>query len=378
MIKIRILTGMTAASAAALAIPSLAGCAAADDGAPQDDVGTGAENNTASIAGSGNIALHSYSLNYTSTSHGDEFIRVGEKMTVAVAFSDVLDKIAYQFDPAQAPLRAALTADPTKVKITLSVTYTKFDESKVPASLAMSWGPGAGGALVGTSPDFVIPGGVKLMSVEINAAYEKAGIPTTTDVIHGQGIPNDFVVFGAFLPNKLALFDNLGADRRTRVIEGGAIIKGSHATLAYTDWRLDTVTNKVGMDLRVGQRTSASRFGTSIVDALGSLEYEVTAAVSTDGGATYNPVTLSKVMRPSVFARTDGYRYAMQTELGIPANAGPSLKVAFHVKAFLQVPNYAPGEIFNARYAPGQRVLLTDMWDNNNGQNYALPIADHD
>jgi hypothetical protein len=65
----------------------------------------------------------------------------------------------------------------------------------------------------------------------------------------------------------------------------------------------------------------------------------------------------------------------METELGIPANAGPNMKVAFHVKAFLQVPNYFPGEIQNARYAPGQRILLRDVWDNNGGGDYALPIA---
>lgn len=377
MIKVRILTGMTAASAAALAIPSIAGCSA--DDATQDGVATGAEqHNTESIAGSGNLALHSYALNYTSTTGGDEFIRVGEKMTVAVAFNDVLDKIAYQYDPSQAALRAALTADPSKVALTLKVTYTHFDESKVPADFAMTWAPGAGGALVGKSPEFVIPKGSKLMSVELTAAYDKAGVATKTEIIHGQGIPNEFVVFGAFLPNKLALFDTMGADRRTRVVEGGAIIKGSHAVLSYTDWRLDTVTNKVGMDLRVGKRNSNSRFGTTVVDAVGTVEYEVSAAVSTDGGATYNPVNLTKVMRPSVFSRNEGWRYSMESELGIPANAGPNMKVAFHIKAWLQVPTYYPGEVFEARYQSGQRVLLKDMWDNNDGHDYALPIAGND
>jgi hypothetical protein len=376
MIKVRILTGMTAATAAVLAIPSLTGCSAE---AANQDVGTGAEsNNTESIAGSGNIALHSYSLNYTSTSHGDEFLRVGEKMTVAVAFNDVLDKIAYQYDASHAALRTALSADPSKLKLTLKLTYTKFDEGKATNDLAMTWAPGAGGALVATSAEFVIPAGSKVMSVELTAAYDKAGVPTKTEIIHGQGIPNEFVVFGAFLPNKLALFDTVGADRRTRVVEGGAIITGSNATLSYTDWRLDTVSDKVSMDLRIGQRNSASRFGTSIVDALGTLDYEVTAAVSTDGGATYTPVGLSKQAHSAVFDRNDGYRYAMETNLGIPQNAGPNLKVAFHIRAFLQVPNYSQGEIMNARYSPGQRVLMRDVWDNNGGQDFALPIASNE
>lgn len=372
MIKVRILQGVTAAGAAALALPSLAGCTA--DATP-DPVGSDSANNTESVAGSGNLALHSYSLHYSSTSGGDEFLRVGEKMTALVAWNDVLDKLAYQFDPAQAALRAALSADPTKVKLTLKLTYTKFDESKVPVSHTMKWAPGAGGVLVGTSPEFVIPSGAKLLSVEVVADYDKSGTPASTEIIKGQGIPSDFVVFGAFVPNKLALFDTMGAERRTRIVEGGGVVRGAHALLSYTDWRLDTVTEKVGLDLRVGQKTSGSRFGPVVIDALGSLDYEVTAAVSTDGGATYNPVSFSKVMHPAVLSRNEGWRYTLEADLGIPADAAGAVKVAFHVKAFLQVPNYAPGEIQNARYAPGSRILLKEVWDNNDGKDYSLPVS---
>jgi hypothetical protein len=372
MIKVRILQGVTAAGAAALALPSLAGCSA---DATQDTTSTDSANNTASIAGSGNLALHSYSLHYTSTSGGDEFLRVGEKMTVAVAWSDVLDKIAYQFDPAQAALRAALSADASKVKLTLKLTYTKFDESKMPSSLTMTWAPGAGGVLVGTSPEFVIPSGAKLLSVEAVADYDKNGTPASTEIIKSQGIPSDFVVFGAFVPNKLALFDTMGAERRTRIVEGGGVVRGAHALLSYTDWRLDTVTEKVGMDLRIGQKTSGSRFGPVVIDALGALDYEVTAAISTDGGATYQPTTFSKVMHPSVLSRNEGWRYSLEADLGIPADAAGAVKIAFHVKAFLQVPNYAPGEIQNARYAPGARILLKDVWDNNDGKDYSLAVS---
>lgn len=372
MIKVRILQGLTAAGAAALALPSLAGCTS---DATEDPIGNDSANNTESIAGSGNLALHSYSLHYTSTSGGDEFLRVGEKMTVAVGWNDVLDKLAYQFDPAQAALRAALSADPNKVKLTLKLTYTKFDESKTPSSLTMKWAPGPGGVLAGTSPEFVIPTGAKLLSVEVVADYDKNGTPASTEVIKSQGIPNEFVVFGAFAPNKLALFDTFGAERRTRIVEGGGIVRGAHATLSYTDWRLDTVTDKAGIDLRVGQKTSASRFGPVVVDALGALDYEVTAVVSTDGGATYNPVNFSKVMHPAVLARSEGWRYALEANLGIPAEAAGAVKVAFHVKAFLQVPNFAPGEIKNARYASGARILLKDVWDNNDGKDYSLLVS---
>jgi hypothetical protein len=102
----------------------------------------------------------------------------------------------------------------------------------------------------------------------------------------------------------------------------------------------------------------------------------VTASVSTDGGATYAPVAFKKVVNPAVLARPDALRYAHEADLGIPANAGENLKVAFHVQAFLQVPDFMPGEIQNARYAPKQRVLLKDVWDNNDGKDYTLPLAD--
>jgi len=365
MIKVRVLHGFAAAGAAALALPSALGCSA-----PSEEVGSGTENFTEISPGSGSLALHSYRVDYASTSGGDEFVRVGEKMTVAVSLNDVLDKIA------DAPaLRAAALADPSKVKLTLKVTYTKADESKSAApDLAFGAWAAANGGFVGTSPAFVIPNGTKLMAVEVVAAYDKAGIPSTTEVVKARGIANEFVVFGAFAPNKLALFDSAGADRRVRVVEGGAIMKGSHAVISYTDWRLDTVSDKGSMDLRIGQKNSGSRFGPVVVDALGSLEYEVSAAISTDGGATYNPVSLKKVERPAVLSRSEGLRYALETEIPIAADAGPSLKVAFHVQAFLQVPNFSNGEIQNARYAPNQRVLLRDTWDNNDGHDYALPI----
>lgn len=59
MIQVRILTGVTAAGAAAVALPALAGCTAnADD---SQDVGASTADNTESVAGSGVIALHGWS-----------------------------------------------------------------------------------------------------------------------------------------------------------------------------------------------------------------------------------------------------------------------------------------------------------------------------
>jgi hypothetical protein len=49
--------------------------------------------------------------------------------------------------------------------------------------------------------------------------------------------------------------------------------------------------------------------------------------------------------------------------------------VALHVQAYLQVPSYFAGEVMDAKYGPGERVLLRETWDNAGGENYRLPIA---
>jgi hypothetical protein len=368
MVKVRILTGMTAASAAALAMPSLVGCAAPT----QDEVDTGSDNNTASVAGAGQLVLHGWSLNYQSTSGGDEFVRVGERMKVAVDFNDTVNMVA----GSDQALAQDLRATPSKLEVNLLVTYTRGDGTTSDlAPLPLAWKPGASNQLAGASDEFVVPSGVRSLRIELAAKFPRTGIPQTTNILQSQSIPRELVVFGAYVPNKLALFDTVGGTKRTRVVEGGGIVRGAHATISVTDWRLDTVSDKSSLDLRCGQKTSGSRFGPVQVDALGSLEYEVTAAVSTDGGATYSPVGLAKVGKPPVFSRADGFRYTHETGVDIPQNAGPSVKVAFHVRAFLQVPTFAPGEIQNARYAPGARILLKDVWDNNDGKDYALPIG---
>ena len=110
MIKVRILQGVTAAGAAALALPSLAGCTTRGDARIRSAT-TPRTTPSRSPARATSRCTRTRS-HYTSTSGGDEFLRVGEKMTVAVAWNDVLDKLAYQYDPAQAALRAALSADP--------------------------------------------------------------------------------------------------------------------------------------------------------------------------------------------------------------------------------------------------------------------------
>ncbi len=369
MIKVRLLTGVTAATAAVLSFPALTGCAA--DATTED--GSSTEDNTESLAGSGALTLHAYSLTYGSTSGGDELVRAGEKLKIACSLDDVL-QLLYVGNAGDKEAVEAARKDPSSLKATARIRYTKTDGATYDApAMPLSFAPGAGGVLVGQSQELVVPKGARRMKVEISAEMKLAGVPQTRDLLGPHAIPAAFAIFGAYLPNKLALFDTENGGRRTRIVEGGAVRAGSHLTLSVTDWRLDTIVDKSRLDLRIGQKQNYGRFGATLGDAFGALEYEVSAAVSTDGGKSYQPLGLHKVDRPDVLG--NGPRYTFEEMVDVAAGAGPSVKVAFHVRAILAVPNYASGEIQNARYSPGQRVVLADAWDNNGGQDYTLPIG---
>jgi hypothetical protein len=371
MIKVRITRGMTTGLVALST--SLAACSVANEEGDLVESSEAAitQQTIESIAGTGQFALHGWSLNYQSTSGGDEFIRVTEKMRMKIDYQYFVMLLQGQ----EPTIDAILAGDPQKLSAKVKLTYTKFDDTKQTVELAKATWKTTNGIVTGDSPQFAIPKGVKRVKVEVVAEYVKDGAKKSVLAIGSQGIPNEFTVFGAYLPNKLALFDTVGGTKRTRVVEGNGIVKGSGLTLTLTDWRLDTVVDKSTLDLRYGRQNNYSRFGTNIVDAIGQLEYVVSAAYSTDGGATWQGVDFQKVMKADVFAQTESWRFAFQKFIGIPANA-KGVKVAFHVQAYLQVPNYYPGQVFDARYAPGSRILLKDVWDNNDGKDYSLPIAD--
>lgn len=366
MIKVRVLRGLRSplvgASTIALALPGLAACAGADETTSVDEGSF-----TESLAGSGVLSLYSYRFDYKSTSNGDELVRVGERLKVALDHNSTVNMIAYD----QAT-RTDLLSDPQKLKVEVHIQYTQGDGTTTDAEpVPVTWSPGAAGLTVGNSAEFTVPKGVRRMKVELTASFMKAGIPTTVKILETARINQELAVFGAYLPNKLALFDTNGSERRTRVVEGGAVLKGSQVLLTVSDWRLDTVVDRTSLDLRVGDRESGGRFGPVLVPAFGELQYEVSAVVSTDGGATHVGVDLLKADHPDVLG-PNAYRYALQSEVQIPASAGDTMKVAFHVRAFLKVPD---GGFINGRYAPGSRILLKDTWDNNGGQDYSLPIA---
>jgi hypothetical protein len=371
MIKVRFLTQVTATGAALLSLP-MVGCAASQP----DAVSTGAEAETGITAGAGTLTMHSYDLSYTSTTGGDEFLRVGERLTAAIAFNEAVEML-YVGDAGDEDAITAINRDPTKLKLSLKVLATKFDGTLVDLpALPMTFAPGPGGVVAATSPEFSIPAGVKKIAVDFLAEYPENGAQTKRMLLQTHGVKNDFTVFGAYAPNKLVLFDTMGADKRTRIVEGGSVVAGANLTVAVTDWRLDTVVDRSSLDLRYGRQESYSRFGTGVVDAIGQLTYALSAVISTDGGHTFAPLAFDQIQNADVLGQNlYGWRYAFEKLVQVPANAGPNVQIAFHIQAFLDVPNYYPGQIMDAKYSPGQRVLLKEVWDNNGGANYSLAVT---
>lgn len=358
MIHVRVLRGITVAGTAALSLPTLIGCGPADE-VLGEDPGVDSQEATASLAGTGTVSLTGYYLDYKSTSGGDEFIRVGEKLKVIV---DRATLLSYADVPASA----------TSVSLAAIVRYTHADDSTVDTKeMKLTTSTGAGGVSLGTSPQFTVPKGVKRMQVHLFVDYKDAGESKRVDITSWLGT-RDFTVFGAFLPNKFAFFDAQGTTMRTRLIEGGKAVRGAHLTLSVTDWRLDTVVDRSKFDLHVGEQMSGGRFGPVVVPAFGELQYEVEAAISTDSGATYHYETFNKVTASPVFGIFDYGRFTFEKEIAVPSDAGATIKIAYHIKAFLQVPSYS---VMNPKYAQGARILLREAWDNNGGQDYPVSVG---
>lgn len=313
---------------------------------------------TSAQAGTGVVRLSGFSAAYQSTSGGDEFIRSGERLKAEILFNDVW----WLFPDAE---RRTLT--PANLKVTALATYSnKTGGVASREELPLAWATTAGGSQVGASDETVVPAGSP--SIKIDYRVETpAGAFLLSDRLRMPA--KTFPVFGAFLPNKLVFFDNdASGGARSRIVEFGTLVAGRGALLSYSDWRADRTVDKVRLDTYIGKRTTGSRFGTIIIDANGEVEYEVSVAYAIDG--TWQGAVLGKKAYPAVMqTQADTRRSSYETQLTLPDTAR-ELRLAFHVKAFLKVPTYGPGEIIDPKYGPGERILIAEKWDNADGADY--------
>jgi hypothetical protein len=364
MIKVKILQDVglgLAGAAAALAGTGQLGCATET----ADSAGTTNTAVTDAVsAGTGKISLDYYEFAYASTSGGDEFIRVGEKLTIEASAAMVSEFIASN----SAPSTYAVVAE---------IVYQGLDGSSIgKLSVPMKYAKTSGSF---TSQSFKVAKNAPELKVTLSVTADGK----TYEVGANDYTHNTFAVFGAFLPNKLILFDNDAQGAlRSRVIEGGKVVPGANVTVAYTDWRADGVVDKVSLNTLIGDGQVYSRFGISTVPISGQLTYEITAWYSTDGGTTWTNGVLEARDNPDVLDFPgQGYRTAYEKTFQLP-NGASDLKIGFEVKAVLVADPRGiyivkwydkPGT--NTPYQLGEHVALKDVSDNLGGQNYDFPAG---
>ena len=305
--------------------------------------------------GTGIIRIQNFGLGYSSTSGGDEFIRVGERMTAQLSF----DELIYTF-----PYDERASLSPANVKAVTRLTWRDAaGKTNGTAEVALRWG-GANNK-TGTSDTFVIPANAASFAIDFFITAPSGSFLASERFRTN----NVFPIFGYDLKAKTALFDNTG---RYRVVEGGNLVAGGSALVSMVDWRADAVVNRSSLDTYYGKTRQGSRFGTVIVDARAPIEYEIGVAYTVDGRVWKGAGLLATPNARVLQTQNDTRRTSYEALIGLPQQG--ELRLAFNVRAILVVPNYG-SEVFDARYRPGQRVELANRWENAGGADYRLPVS---
>lgn len=366
MIKVRILkgvqVGLTGATGFAALTGSIGACAAPEDG---DDAATSGESAlTVQDPGTGVFELtwtygtptgYSFALGQSST---DEYVRAGEKMTFAVP--------AYFMWTRLHP-NDAVPSDVTrleKLSATVNAVFMKNGAAYATQSVATTgWRGTQPYELAATTAQLTIAAKAEAVRFELTLA--DADDPAAHATL-GQGDFLEVPVFGGTIPNKTALFDTMGSTMRTRILEGGNPVAGASLAVGYSDWRAATLVDASSIDRQIGTATSYGRFGAFDMPIYGDLVYEVAMAYAVDG--QWQSESLLAVNAKSRLMPPYG-RTAYEGAMALPSGA-QKIEVYFHVKAFV-VADYAKyPNVTSKKYADGDRVLVREKWDNENGKAY--------
>ena len=285
----------------------------------------------------------------------DEYVRARENMSFAIP-AHFLWSHLHPNDPMPADV-ARLKQISAKVKAVYTKNGAAFSSSTVATT---AWTGSETWNLSATTPSFTV--NRRAQGVRFELTIKDAGDPAAT-VTLGADQFLEVPVIGGTLPNKTALFDNYGPTLRERILEGGLAVRGADLAVAYTDWRAATLIDSSSVDRQIGTQTSFSRFGAIQVPIYGELEYEISYGVAIDGvwqdekALTANGK--SRLMPPVG-------RVAYEGNVSIPKTA-QGLQFYFHVKAFLKVDYARYSNITWKKYADGERLLVREKWDNENG-----------
>lgn len=367
MIKVRILrgvqrgvqVGLTGATGLAALTSNLGACAAPAEG---DDAATSNETAlTVQDPGSGVFELawtygtptgYSFALGQSST---DEYVRAGEKMTFAIP--------AY-FMWARLHPNDAVPTDVTrleKLSATVNAVFMKNGAAYASKAVATTgWRGTQPYELAATTAQLTIA--AKADAVRFELTLADADDPSAHAAL-GQSDFLEVPVFGGAIPNKTALFDTMGSQMRTRIVEGGNPVAGASLAIGYTDWRAATLVDASSVDRQIGTATTYGRFGAFDMPIYGDLVYEVAMAYAVDGQwqseSALTADATSRLMPP--FGRT-----AYEGAIAVPSGA-QKLEAYFHVKAFV-VADYSKFQnVTWKKYGDGARVLVREKWDNEHG-----------
>lgn len=282
----------------------------------------------------------------------DEFVRVGEELTV-----NIPAWLLWQELYPQSPLPD--TARLKQLTATLSVRF--YDKAFIAGSFTKSiaaWSGSDPADLDALAEPFIVP--AKTDSILLHVVIKDTMDPSVMAELPVSLI-NPVAVFGGEMPKKTLLFDNVGAKYRQRIIEGDNLVAGSSVLIAVSDWRADAIANKGSLDAQIGTAQTATRFGLSTVPIYGKLVHEVSYAVSFNDGLGWRP---EAALPPTALSRLLGAgRTSFEANLPIPAKAS-RMSLYTHVKTFL-VADYSPfNNVVSKWYADNEKVLKADKYDN--------------
>jgi len=288
----------------------------------------------------------------------DEFVRAGEKMSFNLPALQLWQRL-YPNDPYPNDV-----ARLKQLSATVKIIYVK--DGAVYASTSVKTTGWTGSQLydtTATTNTFIVSRRAQGLRFEVTVT--DAADATKKVVMPAE----DFLevpVFGGTLPNKTMLFDTMGSSFRQRVVEGGSPVRGSTLAIAYSDWRAGTLVDSYGIDRTIGNATSYGRFGSFQMPIQGELEYEISYAVAIDG-VWQAEQALSRNDKSRIVS---GFgRVAYEGTLAIPKTA-QKIEVYFHVKTFLKVDYDRFSNVGWRKYNQGERILVREKWDNENGAVY--------
>lgn len=362
MIKVRVtrkgLVGLTSASGLLALSSGLTACTA--EPASLEDVEVDESAYTVMDPGTGVFELgwaYGAPTGYAFVAKGsvDEYLRARQQMTFAIPAHYLWSRL----HPNEALPQDAARLQQLSAKV--KVLYVK--DGAVFASRAVKttgWQGTQTWELAATTTSFNVHR--RAQGVRFELTITDAGDPAAQVVLGEADFP-EVPVVGGKVPNKTVLFDSVGPTMRSRVLEGGLPVRGAELAIAYTDWRAATLVDASRLDRQIGTAQSYGRFGSVEVPIYGELEYEVSYDVAIDGQWQGE-----KLLTANAASRlVSGWnRTAFETALSLPKKA-QKLEVYFHVKTFLKVDYSRYSNIRWSKYQQGERILVAEKWDNENG-----------